>query len=113
VALGETGLDYHYEHSSRKEQRAFLLNYFALAISLKLPLIFHCREAFADLFDLSDVHYRHCPAVLHCFTGTLEEAKQVVERGWYLSISGIATFKKCIYYILYNNNKLGSFLETC
>jgi TatD DNase family protein len=94
VAIGETGLDYYYEHSPRSIQKDYLLRYFALAISINLPIIFHCRYAFADLFAFADMHYRHRPAVLHCFTGTLEEAKGVLERGWYLSISGIATYKK-------------------
>jgi TatD DNase family protein len=94
AAIGETGLDYYYEHSPRALQKEFLLRYFALAIAVDLPLIFHCREAFADLFALSDAHYSERPAVLHCFTGTLDEAKGVLDRGWYLSISGIATYKK-------------------
>jgi TatD DNase family protein len=94
AAIGETGLDYFYEHSAKKIQQAFLLRYFSLAIKMKLPLIFHCRDAFADLFAMADSAYRDAPAVLHCFTGTLEEAKGVLDRGWYLSISGIATFKK-------------------
>jgi TatD DNase family protein len=94
VAIGETGLDYFYEHSDRKVQQEFLRRYFALARNLKLPLIFHCRGAFQDLFAMADSAYRQAPAVLHCFTGTLEEAKGVLDRGWFLSISGIATFKK-------------------
>ncbi len=94
VAIGETGLDYYYEHSNRALQQDFLLRYFELAKETKLPLIFHCRDAFADLFKLADQHYKDHPAVLHCFTGTEEEAKGVIERGWYLSVSGIATFKK-------------------
>ncbi len=93
VAIGETGLDYHYEHSPRPLQQDFLKRYFQLALSVQLPVIFHCREAFADLFTLADAHYQG-PAVLHCFTGTAEEAKQVFDRGWYLSFSGIITFKK-------------------
>jgi TatD DNase family protein len=94
VAIGETGLDYFYTHSDRKVQQAFLLRYFALALQKKLPLIFHCRDAFEDLFAMADGAYLGAPAVLHCFTGTLEEAKGVLDRGWFLSISGIATFKK-------------------
>jgi len=93
VAIGETGLDYYYEHSKRSVQKEFLSRYFALAQKVKLPLIFHCRDAFADLFAAADLEYRDKPAVLHCFTGTMAEAKGVLERGWYLSISGIATFK--------------------
>lgn len=94
VAIGETGLDYHYEHSNRDIQQAFLIRYFQLALAKKLPLIFHCREAFKDLFSLADFHYRNKPAVLHCFTGTVDEAKECLSRGWYISFSGIITFKK-------------------
>lgn len=94
AAIGETGLDACYEHSCMALQREWLLRYFALAKEVKLPLIFHCREAFADLFAHADREYRDLPAVLHCFTGTLEEACGVLERGWLVSISGIVTFKK-------------------
>ncbi len=94
TAIGETGLDYFYAHSPKKMQQHFLLRYFKLALERKLPIIFHCRDAFADLFALADEVYAGAPAVLHCFTGTLEEAKGVLDRGWYLSLSGIATFKK-------------------
>ncbi|MCX6989865.1 MAG: TatD family hydrolase [Chlamydiae bacterium] len=96
VAIGETGLDYFYEHSDKKTQQKYLSKYFALAKEVKLPVIFHCREAFEDLFDMANDEYAGLPAVLHCFTGTLEEAKQVLDRGWYLSISGIVTFKKSL-----------------
>ena len=94
VAIGETGLDYHYEHSPREKQKEFLLQYFALAIETQLPVIFHCREAFNDLFVLADSYYKGRPAVLHCFTGSLDEAKKCLDRGWLISMSGIVTFKK-------------------
>jgi TatD DNase family protein len=94
IAIGETGLDYHYEHSDRKEQQKYLSLYFSLATETKLPLIFHCRDAFDDLFSIADQEYRGFAAVLHCFTGTLDQAKAVLERGWHLSLSGIVTFKK-------------------
>ncbi len=94
IAIGETGLDYFYEHSNREEQQKYLSLYFSLATQVKLPLIFHCRDAFTDLFSMADQEYHGFPAVLHCFTGTLEEAKAVLDRGWYLSLSGIVTFKK-------------------
>lgn len=94
AAIGETGLDYHYMHSPKDVQQEFLQRYIALAKECGLPLIFHCREAFADLFALVDASGFSGPSVLHCFTGTLEEAKQVIERGWYLSLSGIVTYKK-------------------
>ncbi len=95
VAIGETGLDYHYQRADRKIQQKFLVRYLHLAAELKLPVIFHCREAFADLFAIVDAEYpKGAPAVLHCFTGTQREAEEVLRRGWHLSISGIATFKK-------------------
>lgn len=95
IAIGETGLDYHYQHSDRKIQQKFLVRYLHLAAQHKLPVIFHCREAFEDLFEIVDQEYpKNLPAILHCFTGTMKEAEQVWERGWLLSLSGIVTFKK-------------------
>ncbi len=95
VAIGETGLEYHYPELDRGVQQQFLIRYLHLALSCKLPVIFHCREAFADLFAIADAEYpAGAPAILHCFTGTVAEAEQVLARGWYLSLSGIVTFKK-------------------
>lgn len=93
-AIGETGLDYHYEHSDRRVQEQFLRRYFALAKEVKLPTIIHCREAFTDLFRISDECYVNQPLVVHCFTGGVQEAKEACDRGWMLSFSGIVTFKK-------------------
>lgn len=97
-AVGETGLDYYYEHSDRSIQQTFLRRHLALALECQLPIVIHCREAFADLFSILDVDYQiggRCgPAILHCFTGTLAEAEGVLQRGMYLSLSGIVTYKK-------------------
>jgi len=98
VAIGETGLDYFYHHSSPEKQQIFLRRYLKLALECHLPVIIHCREAFADFFEILDKEYvvngKHAPGVLHCFTGTIAEAEEVIKRGWYLSLSGITTFKK-------------------
>lgn len=95
VAVGETGLDYHYKELDRKVQRDFLKRYLHLALECRLPVIFHCREAFEDLFQVTDREYeKGATAILHCFTGSVEEAELVLSRGWYLSLSGIVTFKK-------------------
>lgn len=98
VAIGETGLDYHYTHSPKEIQQDFLRRYLHLALECHLPVVIHCRDAFADFFSILDQEYvvngKHQKGVLHCFTGTIEEASEVLKRGWYLSISGIATFKK-------------------
>lgn len=97
-AVGETGLDYYYEHSNRQIQKDFFRRYLQLALECQLPVVIHCREAFADFFEILDADYcvqgRHAPGVLHCFTGTLAEAEEVLKRGWMLSLSGIVTFKK-------------------
>lgn len=99
-AVGETGLDYHYEHSNRDIQKHFLRRYLHLALECKLPIIIHCRDAFADFFEILDAEYRengkYGLGVLHCFTGTTAEAEEVLKRGWMLSLSGIITFKKSI-----------------
>lgn len=100
VAIGETGLDYHYHHSAPEIQQRFLRNYLQLALKCQLPVVIHCREAFADFFKILDEEYvvngKHAAGVLHCFTGSIEEARQVLDRGWTLSLSGIITFKKSI-----------------
>lgn len=100
IAVGETGLDYHYHHSTPEKQQQYLRMHLQLALEAKLPVIIHCREAFKDLFSILDEEYcpdhKHGPGVLHCFTGSIAEAEQVLERGWFLSLSGIITFKKSI-----------------
>ncbi|MCK4934085.1 MAG: TatD family hydrolase, partial [Simkaniaceae bacterium] len=93
VAIGETGLDYFYEHSDKELQKAFLIRYIQLAADCKLPVVIHCRDAFSDLYSILDEHLK-TPLMLHCFTGSLEEANEAIERGYRISISGIATFKK-------------------
>ncbi len=95
AAVGETGLDYYYKELNRDVQKKFLKRYLHLALECRLPVIFHCREAFEDLFAVADAEYaRGSPAILHCFTGTVKEAEEVLSRGWHLSLSGIVTFKK-------------------
>ncbi len=97
-AVGETGLDYYYFASTKEQQKKLLIRYLELARQSSLPVVIHCREAFSDLFEILDKYYthegKHLPGVLHCFTGTAEEAKEVILRGWYLSLSGIVTYKK-------------------
>lgn len=97
VGIGETGLDYYYQHSPAETQKRFLIRYLHLALETQLPVVIHCREAFSDLFEILDTEYKIAnkvaPGVLHCFTGTIKEAEEVLKRGWYLSLSGIVTFK--------------------
>jgi len=97
VAIGETGLDYHYSYNTKETQKKFFSQYIGLAKKYRLPLVIHCRDAFDDFFSIVDKEYKEGgkwgPLVLHCFTGTLKEAEEVLKRGFYLSLSGIVTFK--------------------
>ncbi|MCC5832378.1 MAG: TatD family hydrolase [Chlamydiales bacterium] len=93
VAVGETGLDYFYWRDSALLQQEFLRRFLRLAAECNLPVVIHCRDAFDDFFRILDSE-EPVRGVLHCFTGTVEEAKEVIARDWYLSLSGISTFKK-------------------
>lgn len=94
VAIGECGLDYHYMHSPRETQKDVLLRHVALAKELDLPLIVHNRESTDDLIDiLTSDEARDARGILHSYTESLEVAKRLVDRGWFISFSGIVTFR--------------------
>ena len=96
VAIGEAGLDYHYDFSSPDAQEEGLRTHIAAARETGLPLVIHAREADADMTRiLREEHAKGTfPAVLHCFTGGRELALAGVALGFYVSFSGILTFKK-------------------
>jgi len=95
VALGEMGLDYHYDFAPREVQLAVFAAQAALATELNLPVIIHTREAADDTFGvLGNEGHGRVRGVMHCFTGTLDEARRALELGFYISLSGIATFPK-------------------
>ncbi len=93
VGLGECGLDYHYDHAPRAEQRASFSRQIALAHEHDLTLVIHARDAWDDLFDILDADGVPPRCVLHCFTGGPAEAARCVERRLAVSFSGITTFK--------------------
>lgn len=92
VAIGECGLDYHYDHSPRDVQRRVFAEQIDLAHELGLPLVIHTRDAWDDTFELLDAHGMPARTVFHCFTGGPAEAEAALERDALLSISGIVTF---------------------
>ncbi len=94
VAIGETGLDFYYKNLPREKQFTCLKRHLDLARDSGLPVVFHCREAFSELFQFCDEHFPDLRAVIHCFTGGINDALEAVNRGWYISFSGIVTFKK-------------------
>jgi TatD DNase family protein len=94
VAVGETGLDYYYNHSAPEVQRAHLRRFVQEAGRAGLPLVIHCRDAYADLLPiLRDEGAAAIGGVMHCFSGTRTEADACLALGFHLSFSGIVTFK--------------------
>jgi len=94
VAVGETGLDFHYNFSEQADQRRAFAAHLQLAGELNLPVIVHSRDAFDDTIEVLE---RFGPdggkVVFHCFSGSPEQAEQLLERGYYISFTGVATFK--------------------
>lgn len=95
VAIGEAGLDYHYDKSPRADQRTGLLLHIEAARRTGLPLVIHSREADADMADILEAEMALGPFtfVLHCFTGSSELARRALALGGYISASGVITFK--------------------
>lgn len=94
VAIGETGLDYHYNFSTHEEQRRVFAEHLRIAAELNLPVIVHCREAFDETMGILGQHGGSVKRVVfHCFSGSAEQAKIVLDRGFYISFTGIVTFK--------------------
>jgi len=94
VAIGECGLDFYYDHSERDVQREAFAQQISLAKQLDLSLVIHTRNAWPDTFDVLDAEGMPQRVIFHCFTGDEAEARAAVERGAWLSFSGIVTFAK-------------------
>ena len=91
VAVGEIGLDYHYDFSPREIQREVFEAQLILASKLDLPVIVHDRESHADVLELLKKH--RPKGVLHCFSGSVEMAKEIIDLGMYIGLGGAVTFK--------------------
>lgn len=93
VGVGECGLDYHYEHSPRDAQRLAFAEQIDMARRHDLALVIHTRQAWDDTFAILDTQGIPERTIIHCFTGGPDEARKCLDRGAYLSFSGITTFK--------------------
>jgi len=93
VAVGETGLDYHYDNSPRALQRERFAWHLAVAQELGKPAVVHCREADEDTIQLINAH-RGAPGILHCFSGGERLLFAGLDAGWYISFAGPVTFKR-------------------
>ena len=95
VAIGECGLDYHYDHSPRERQRETFASQLALAAQLQRPVVVHTREAEDDTRAMvEDAGRNGVVGVLHCYTGSVALAETALAAGWFVSFSGIVTFKR-------------------
>lgn len=96
VAIGEIGLDYHYDHSPRPVQKEVFVRQMELARRTGKPIIIHCREAWADCLELLRAHWRPhgLPGIFHCFSGGPAVAREGLDMGFYVSFAGNVTFPK-------------------
>lgn len=94
-ALGETGLDYYYEHSPREVQQQAFREQLALAKELDVPVVVHCRDAEEDVFRiLDDMSFSGLPLIWHCFGKDKHTAEEILKRGWVISLPGPVTYRK-------------------
>lgn len=94
ISIGEIGLDYYWDKTFKEEQKHYFKKQIELAKEYNLPIIVHCRDAVQDCFDiLKDSNVK---GVMHCYSGSLEMAKEFIKRGYYLGIGGVVTFKNAI-----------------
>ena len=92
VAIGEIGLDYYWEPYNKEHQQFFFREQMKLAEQTGLPVVIHDREAHGDCFDIT-MEFPNVRGVFHSYSGSAEMAKELLKRGWYISFSGVVTFK--------------------
>ncbi len=92
VALGEIGLDYYYDNSKRENQRKWFDRQLALAEEIGIPVVIHTRDAMKDTIDILKAH-KDASGIIHCYSGSKESAKILLDMGYYISFAGPLTFK--------------------
>ena len=97
LALGEIGLDYHYNHSPPEVQRAVFTRQLEVAVRAQVPIVIHTREAWADTFTLLEEHWEPAAGgIMHCFSGGPREAERCLSMGFHLSFAGVVTYPKAV-----------------
>lgn len=96
VAIGEVGLDYYWDKSFNDLQKEIFIKQIKLANELNLPIDVHDRDAHKDTFDILKEYNNGSKVVMHCFSGSVEFAKECIKEGWYLGIGGVVTFKNAV-----------------
>lgn len=92
VAVGEIGLDYHYDLSPREVQRQVFIRQLDVARQMNMPVIIHNREAHADSMAIVKAEGKGLTGVFHCFSGSVEMVRELLKMGWYVSVAGPVTF---------------------
>ena len=94
VAVGEIGMDLYWDKTFKKEQQEAFAQQIAWALEFDLPIVIHCREAFAEIFEvLEGVNNAKLRGVFHCFTGNAQQAQRAIDLNLYIGIGGVVTFK--------------------
>ena len=94
VAIGETGLDLHYNFSTPQQQQDSFVRHLEIAKELKLPAVIHSREAFDETMEILEAHESGLKGlVFHCYSGDRSQAKIILDKGYFLSLTGVVTFK--------------------
>lgn len=96
AAIGEIGLDYYWDKSFNDLQKEVFIKQIKLANELNLPIDIHDREAHKDTYDIIQEHNNGSKVIMHCFSGSVEFARECVKAGFYLGIGGVVTFKNAI-----------------
>ena len=95
IGIGETGLDFYYNHSDKKNQKISFIEHIQAASQLNIPIIVHSRNAETDTYEIlkSEIKNSSLKVLLHCFTGSKDFANKLIDLNCYISVSGIITFK--------------------
>lgn len=96
VAIGEIGLDYYWDKSFNDIQKEVFIKQIKLANELNLPISIHDREAHKDTFDILKEYNKNSTIVMHCFSGSVEFARECIKEGWYIALGGVVTFKNAV-----------------
>ena len=96
IGIGETGLDFYYNHSNKSTQKKSFIEHIRSASELNIPVIVHSRNAEVDTYEIlkSESRNSNLKVLIHCFTGSKDFAKKLIDLNFYISVSGIITFKK-------------------
>jgi TatD DNase family protein len=96
VAIGETGLDYHYSDTNKEQQKLFFIKHIEIAKEFNLPLMVHVRDAHDDAIDVLTKYATGIKVIIHCYSGDRELVEKYTRLGFYISIPGIITFRNAL-----------------